>query len=228
MDKILFPHELVKLSKRLSFHCTCCGNCCRNVKNAIMLESLDIFRMAKYFRKVGNSIQSIEEILTNYADILPLTELGYPIFTLKTTGTEQACIFLKDSRCSIEPVKSRTCRMYPFSAGPGENGRAFSYYRCTGNSHHFTGGQISVNDWIHKYFSKEDRKFVQAEFDFAPKLGRQMRLLQSKGIGKLLTPILYYRYFNYDLNEPFLPQYYHNNENLLWLLKQFMNTESKE
>lgn len=216
IDPKVFPHQPVKLSQKVEYHCTQCGNCCRHVKNAVMIESLDAFRMARHFREIGEPVQTIEQILTHYTESVRVTALGYPFFMMKVDGAEQSCIFLKDNRCSIQPVKPRTCRLYPFSAGPGEKGRPFSYYRCLEQEHHFTGGVVSVNDWVHQFFSKEDREFVTAEFKIAPMLGSLMGNLAGMDELRVLTPIVCYKYLNFDLDQPFLPQYHRNNK---WLLK---------
>lgn len=219
MELEKYGHQLVKLSQKIPFSCKMCGNCCRNVKNSVLLESQDAFRLAKYFRSIGNPIQTIQEILVTYAVMVPLTAVGYPIFTLKTEGPEHACIFLQENRCSIQPAKTQTCRLYPFSAGPGENSHAFIYTRCLQNAHHYCGEKISVNDWVHENFSKEDREFTRAEFDYAPELGRLLHRLRGLDECSVLEPVIYYKYLNFDLDQPFLPQFHRNQMRLVKVLK---------
>ncbi len=218
MEPEMFGHQLVKLSQKIPFSCKRCGNCCRNVENSVLLESLDAFRLARYFRGIGNSIQTIEEILVTYTDMVPLTAVGYPIFTLKTVGPEHACVFLQENLCTIQPAKTRTCRLYPFSVGSSENNQAFIYTRCLQNDHHYSGELISVNDWIHENFSKEDREFVRAEFDYAPELGKLLHCLRDRDECSVLEPVIYYKYLNFDLEQPFLPQFHRNHKRLLKVL----------
>lgn len=45
--------------KHFDFHCSLCGDCCRNVKDAVVCESLDVFRLSRYFTQTGNPMQSI-------------------------------------------------------------------------------------------------------------------------------------------------------------------------
>lgn len=140
----------IKLSGQISFHCTCCGDCCRGVKESIMLESLDAYRLLRYFKKTGSTIGSMEELYEAYSTPMPLNELGYPIFLLNTRGSQQACVFLQNNRCSVYDARPRTCRLYPFTAGPGNGGKGFQYYVCREKPHHFIGGVIQVHDWMHQ------------------------------------------------------------------------------
>ncbi len=68
-------------------------------------------------------VSSTDDVLLQYCEPTPLTDEGYPIYTLKTVGAEASCVFLQGNYCSIYAARPRTCRLYPFSAGPGERGR---------------------------------------------------------------------------------------------------------
>lgn len=205
----------VKLSQKVEFHCTLCGDCCRHVKDAVVLESLDIFRLAHHSRMNGHPTQTVKEFLRAYANEIALADSGYPFLVLKTTGSEQTCVFLKENRCSVQPVKPRACRLYPFIAGPGENERPFTSYLSMEKPHHFIGGQVSVNDWFHVNFNRDDRMFVQAEFEFATELGKVMRRLQDQKMELTQKLLLHYKYLHFDLDRPFFPQYRQNNKKLL-------------
>lgn len=221
------PMQPVKLSQTVDYRCTCCGACCRQVENAVMLESLDAFRLAQYFRKVGNPIQTMEGILTTYTEPKLLAGLNYPIFLLKTAGPEQACVFLKDNRCTIQPAKPRVCRLYPFSVSEA-HGKKFSYVLSREKPHHFSDGRLSVNDWFHENFNKEDRDFVRAEFELATKLGRALRALRGRSRDEVLSVVLFFKYFNFSLDEPFLPQYHRNNAHLLRMLLEQIHAQGGE
>ena len=36
----------VRAKEFVSYHCSCCGHCCRHIENCVMVESLDAYRMA--------------------------------------------------------------------------------------------------------------------------------------------------------------------------------------
>lgn len=107
----------------VDYQCRRCGQCCRHIKDSLMVESLDAYRLANYLRGRDPNICTIDDVLTRYCEPMPLTQECFPIFMLKTTGTDDSCIFLKDGLCSIYEARPRTCRIYPFSVGPGERGR---------------------------------------------------------------------------------------------------------
>ena len=111
----------------VDYQCRMCGQCCRHIKDSLMVESLDAYRLANYLRGCDPNICTIDDVLTRYCEPMPLTQECFPIFMLKTTGPDDSCIFLKDGLCSIYEARPRTCRLYPFSVGPGERGRDFEY-----------------------------------------------------------------------------------------------------
>ncbi len=217
-----FNAKLVRPKERFHFECSRCGDCCRHVENAIMLESLDVFRLALLFRNSGAPIQTIEEILDQYTTPMPLNETGFPVFLLNTVGTEKKCIFLQDNRCSIQQAKPRTCRMYPFTAGPGEDGKDFIYYLCREKPHHFIGGQIIVKDWMWENFGTEDREYIKAEYQSAVERGKLLRRIREEDRKQVLFFVMIYRYYEFDLDSPFLPQYYRNTERLKQALRKLV------
>ena len=121
----------VRAKEFVSYHCSCCGHCCRHIENCVMVESLDAYRMAKHLRNQHCGISSTDDVLLRYCEPMPLTDEGYPIYVLKTVGADATCIFLRENQCSIYAARPRTCRLYPFSVGPGERGRDFEYCLST-------------------------------------------------------------------------------------------------
>ncbi len=213
----------VQLKEQIPFSCQKCGACCRNIEGCVMVESLDAYRLAVYLRAQGEPIQDIEDYLMRYCDAEPLTQEGYPVYVLKTQGSEGSCIFLKDGLCSVYPARTRTCRLYPFSVGPGAHGRDFQYCLCMDrHQKHFTGSRVSVKDWVYENFKREDKEYVKQEFELAAKLGKLMRAINPTLLQGALFQILYYRYYNYHLDQPFFPQYERNNQQLFHELQRFI------
>lgn len=206
----------VKLSTHVNYHCTMCGDCCRHVEASVIMESMDVFRLARFFRETGQPGQTMEEVLNTYTDSFLLSEdMAYPVFALKTVGPDQSCVFLKDNRCSIQAVKPRTCRLYPFTVDYEPDTGKFIYYICREKPHHFTGGVTLVNDWMHENFTKEDREYVRLDFEQSKRLGLLMRRVKHLGEQAVLTPLIYYKYCRFNLDEPFFPQYRQNSKQLL-------------
>ena len=200
----------------VDYQCRRCGQCCRHIKDAVMVESMDAYRLANYLRGCDPNICTIDDVLTRYCEPMPLTQECFPIFMLKTTGPDDSCIFLKDGLCSIYEARPRTCRLYPFSVGPGERGRDFEYCLCLDRHRsHFTGSRVSVKDWLYQNFKREDKEYVKREYEIATELGKLMRAIDPAMRQGIVFKVLYYRYYNFDLDQPFQPQYEQNNRHLL-------------
>ena len=50
----------VRAKEFVSYHCSCCGHCCRHIENCVMVESLDAYRMAKHLRNQHCGISSTD------------------------------------------------------------------------------------------------------------------------------------------------------------------------
>lgn len=208
------------------FSCQHCGACCRDVEEKIMLEPYDAYRLGRFLRE-REDIESIEDVYANYAHAVMLSD-GFPIFVLNTVGKEQCCIFLRDGNCSVYDARLKVCRLYPFTVDFGQRGKRFSYYQCLDkHAAHFRGGMVRINDWMYQNFSKVERDILDLEKDVLPKLGEYMRRLGSDGQKACLFPTLYYRYYNYDLESPFLEQFKRNQQALVTELEQRLRKEKR-
>lgn len=211
------PIKPVQSKDRVPYRCSLCGNCCRNVKDQLMLEPLDACRLARFLRVRGQA-EYLEDVYSCYAhpDVID----SYPIFLLNTTSPNDTCVFLKDGRCSIYEARPKVCRLYPFTVDFGQRGRAFEVYQCLDrHAAHFSGGQVQVKDWMYQNFSREDKEFLTAESTALPDLNRLLKSLGPEGLEHELFHVLYYIYFNYDLEQPFMPQYVKNMEDLKKVLR---------
>ena len=184
-----------------------------------MLEPPDAYRLGRHLLASG-AVAEIEDVYAKYAHVSMLAE-GIPIFLMNTVGADHACVFLKERRCTIYPARPRVCRLYPFSAFPGGSGEKFRYAQCVdSNAAHFFAGTVCVQDWMRRNFSNEDRAFLEKEAGYIAELGRLLRCASSGKRREWLFPLLFYRYYNYDLERPFLEQYERNHRELLDNLRQ--------
>lgn len=208
------------------FSCQHCGACCRNVEEKIMLEPYDAYRLGRFLRE-REEIESIEDVYAKYAHAVMLSD-GFPIFVLNTVGKDHCCIFLQDGNCSVYDARLKVCRLYPFTVDFGQRGKRFAYYQCLDkHAAHFRGGMVRINDWMYQNFSKVERDILDLEKDMLPKLGEYMRRLGSDGQKACLFPTLYYRYYNYDLESPFLEQFKRNQQALATELEQRLSKEKR-
>lgn len=190
-----------------------------------MLEPMDAYCLARHLRDSGNGVSDIEDVYARFAHASLLDDI-YPIFLVNTQGDDHACVLLENGRCSVYEARPRACRLYPFSVDTGTRGQRFTYFQSIDcHQGHFTGGSVSVEDWMYKNFTRDAREFVEAESSILMELGRLLRRLGEDGRQSTLFQVLYYRYYNYDLDQPFLPQYQANQKALLETLHRELPRE---
>lgn len=88
----------------VDYQCRRCGQCCRHIKDAVMVESMDAYRLANYLRGCDPNICTIDDVLTRYCEPMPLTQECFPIFMLKTTGPD---IIIQHQRQVLLGLQSR-------------------------------------------------------------------------------------------------------------------------
>ena len=212
-------------SSRVRFRCQGCGKCCLRVKEGVPVDSQDVFRMTKYLRDHGEDILCTDDFLARYAEPVLLDECGYFVYMLKTVGEENACIFLKDNRCTIHDENPRACRLYPFVVNPDPRG-LHSYLLSREYPHHFTGPVVQTKSWMKKRFPKEDRLFLQTDFGGAKTLADLLRKIPDRNRTQAVMHFLRLKYSEYDLDQPFLDQYRRNQDKLIAILNR-MAEENK-
>ena len=200
------------MREKIVFGCSQCGGCCRNVRDSVMLEPYDAYRLTKHLRQTNPDI-TIEEALLQYGEMKPLSR-GYEVFVLKTVDDGGVCLFLKGSKCDVYAARPRTCRLYPFCIAPSEEGKRLLWFLCTERAEHFEKGSVTPREWRRKHLSQEEESILLAEFEAVKELGKLMRQVPERNLARATTHTLLYRYCFYDLDRPFLPQYQSNIEEL--------------
>lgn len=210
----------VNLSDRIRFRCMRCAECCRHVEATIMIEVKDAFYIAKHLGI------TVAEFYDQYTEMFLLEDTGFPIFAIRTIGKEKNCIFLKGKHCSIQTVKPRTCRLYPFWVFPEDDG-TFVYNYSTERRHHPKGTLIRVKDWMKDFLSDEDKEYLLEEARSIKQIAVPYKILCAtlRDQENILAKVLMYRYFMYDTSEPFMQQFYRNNrvlqDDLERIIKKF-------
>ena len=180
---------------------------------------------SKYLRDKGEDILCPDDFLARYAEPVLLDECGYFVYMLKTVGEENACIFLKDNRCTIHDENPRACRLYPFVVNPDPRG-LHSYLLSREYPHHFTGPVVQTKSWMKKRFPKEDRLFLQTDFGGAKDIAELLRKIPERNRTQAVMHFLRLKYSEYDLDQPFLDQYRRNQDKLIAILNR-MAEENK-
>ena len=195
----------------IKFKCVACGACCKNVKDSIILEPLDAFRIIAEKKKNGCT-DSEEDILFDIAELKELSPC-FSVFVLKTDDSGK-CDMLQNNRCNIYSARPRTCRHYPFSAEPCLEERRIKWLLCTEQPHHFKNGTVTAREWQKKNVPNEEEEFLYEECRILPEIGALIRKIpkDKKFLGDV--QVIAYRYIAFDYTKPFLPQY---KENMLFL-----------
>ena len=193
----------VKPEDAFKYHCSQCGECCKNVKESVMVESLDLFRIAKLLKI--ETYQAMEK----YTDSVFLTE-HYPVLMLKTKEPNDSCIFLNGNKCSVHEAKPRACRMYPLGAGPKDDLSDFEYLIVSKRQHHFTGETHTVKDWFDCYLTAEDREHVITDLRFCRDINILLMLMLPHIKNDALHILFMNKYVIYDTSEPFQLQFVKN------------------
>ena len=192
----------------VKFKCSACGACCKNVRDSIVLEPLDAFRIVCEKMKNGFT-NSADDILWNIAELKELSR-GFFVFVLRTVNDSGVCGMLENNRCTIYSVRPRTCRLYPFTAEPCPKEHRIKWYLCTEQAHHFGTGTVTAREWQRKNISKEDEEYLYEECRVLPELGVILRRVPENNLQQAEQLVVVYRYLAYDFSQPFMPQFKNN------------------
>lgn len=219
MDK-LFPKTFrLKPKSKVPFKCIRCGQCCRNINLQVPLESLDMFRIAKYLRDMGEDIACIDDFLERYAEPAMIDECGYFVYFLKTQGADNVCVFLEDNRCKIHSVNPRACRTYPFIAGPEPEG-GYGFFVSFEREHHFKGSPIQVKTWMKSRFTQFDREFLNVDYSLAKRIAELLKKVPKEEKTRAVLLFHICKYGDFDLDKPFQTQFERNQQRLLEALQR--------
>lgn len=220
-------YKWLRAEDEVPFHCRRCGDCCRNLREKVMMETLDAYRIANYLRAHGRPDMDVAMVFSEYA-VPVLLPGNFPIYMVKTVGKDEACVFLKQGACSIYPDRLQVCRRYPFAVDLLGSGQDFLWCQCLERPFHFSGDTVQVKDWFEQNFSEEDRTVLRRESEVLPQIGRLIQGLQGAVLDAAIKEMCLLRYFFYDAGQPFLPQYDRNNKELLRRLSRLAADDGSE
>ena len=164
----------------------------------------------------------MDNVLDWYMVPIILTDTGYMMFAMVTEGEDNHCIFLRDNRCIIHDAKPRVCRLYPFVAGPSDHG-GLEYLLSTEKAHHFTGPKVRVKAWMKKYLTDEEREFIEADTASVVPIASLLEKVPEGEQTQALLHFIRFKYTEFDLEQPFVPQYKRNMARLEAVLQRIIN-----
>jgi Fe-S-cluster containining protein len=86
----------------LRFKCTECGDCCTGAPGYIWMNEEEIFSIAEYLKL------SLDEFAKRYLRLVDGK------FSLIEDSKNYDCVFLKDKKCTVYPVRPKQCRTFPW------------------------------------------------------------------------------------------------------------------
>jgi Fe-S-cluster containining protein len=199
-----FNYPELQPSETFYFTCQMCGECCRNVNKAVMVESLDLYRMARHLK------MDVADAADKYLEAANVA-WGAPILLLQTTGADNACVFLQNGKCSIQPAKPRACRLYPLSVGPDDqNLSQFHIFNVSEKRHHNISQIHRTGAWVAANMRKEDREYIRFEYPALRTLGKIMRRIPRDREDNVTFLMIKYRFVLLETGQAFLPQFKRN------------------
>ena len=84
--------------------------------------------------------------------------------------------------------------------------------------HHFRGPTVETRAWMKKYFPKEDRAFMQADYAEVRTIAKLLKEIPDARKTEALLHFHRLQYSEYDLDKPFLEQFLRNQEKLIAIL----------
>ena len=213
----------VKPEQKLRFHCTQCGDCCRN-REDIILTPYDLFQIAKY-RQLRPG-----EILRRYCTLSIDPSTGLPAVTLKPNKRTHACPFLKDNLCSVQPVKPMVCALFPLGrvvklGNPGEATREKEmFYILQDVACGTRDEEHTVEEWLAEHNHENGEawflEWVDALEKIVPLIQFVELFIPDKLVNEMYKVFIRTMYQNYLIRVDFTSQYRENLENLLAFLNK--------
>lgn len=119
--------------------CKECFECCQGMGTSIVLDPMDIWRMA-----AGTGMK-FEDLMNGYIELNVVDGIILP--NLKMGGENTCCAFLNDQkRCSIHLHRPGICRLFPLGRYYEEDG--FRYFLQVHECRKQNRGKIKVKKWI--------------------------------------------------------------------------------
>ena len=202
-------------SDTFDFTCNCCSDCCRNVENTVMVESLDLFRIARHLRL------ETSQVFEEYTEFRTVA-WGAPILLMKTKGDDNSCVFLESGRCSIRDARTRACRLYPLSIGPNDDLTGRIILKSPERGFHYSGQTHKAGDWVDANMDSEDTAYIWHEYRMFKTLGRIMSRIPRERENEVLTQMMIFRFIMFDTDCDFMTQFENNMKQLKMRLEQMV------
>lgn len=181
--------------------CEGCFDCCTGMGDTVVLDPLDVHRMAVNMKKTPEElIYGLLQLDVLDGNILP---------HLKMEGVGERCLFLNgQGRCSIHPYRPGICRLFPLGRYYEEG--SFRYFlqihECKKNNR----SKIKVKKWVDTPDLKNYERFVADWHYFLKDVQEVLYNTEDTELIKNLNLYVIRRFYlnAYDAKQDFYPQFY--------------------
>ena len=127
--------------KGLHFTCQGCGNCCTGFSGFVWLKKAEIKKIADYL--------SLDQ--TTFLETY--TYKTYGRISLKETLPSYDCIFFKNKKCLIYPVRPFQCVAFPFWPDNLKSAESWQNLKtsCPGIDQGTLHSQTEIEKWLENY-----------------------------------------------------------------------------
>lgn len=144
--------------------CQGCSDCCHGMGKSIVLDPLDVVRLAEGTGQPAEMLLASGRLELNVVD-------GIILPNLKMDEEKEACTFLNESgRCSIHPFRPGICRLFPLGRfyhgqdGRGEKvtgkERSFRYFLQVHECPKPNKSKVKVRKWIDTQHLKQYEQYI--------------------------------------------------------------------
>ena len=193
------------------FSCDRCGRCCRE-REDILLNPADLFRIARFLGLPPG------EIAKRYCEGYIGSDSRIPVIRLKPKPYRKTCPFLGPEGCSVHAAKPTVCALFPL-------GRAYIYpkdklvYFCQDVSCGAKTETHTAREWLAEFGREYEDSDTLAWMKLTPRLSLWMHKhepsLSETKKQDLWAQMLRLCYLQYDIRQPFTPQFAANTAALL-------------
>ncbi len=217
-----FETRQIGIDDTFRFHCTMCGRCCID-REDILLNPYDLYRLAR-----AKDMEP-DAVLKEYCEAYLGPVSRMVMVRLMPIGSEKRCPLLEGAKCSVHDMKPTVCALFPLGRGLKMNKEAgtdvskaeLQYFiqdvHCGDQSETHT-----VREWLGEFGLDTGDTFFARWSKTVLDYGSMVRQVEDKvsaaTANMLCAAILGNIYLNYDMTEPFLPQYERNDSTFRQML----------
>ncbi len=215
----------IGLDDEFKFHCTQCGNCCRN-REDILLNPRDVYHMAKELKMAP------KELTDKYCEVYIGDDSRMPIVRMQSRGLAKRCPMLKYGKCIIHNAKPTVCAMFPIGryittkAGEAATGIGAGTIRYIFNNPG-CGDDLethTVREWLKDFGIPEQDEFFMKWQETIAGLVNILPKMEKSGDGETMdiiwATVLAGLYLQYDTEKDFMPQFEKNVEDVFDALQK--------